>query len=49
MSEGCRHCYVYRMDSRHEKDASEVKNYQNILFMKSKWYLRVVNRARRQE
>lgn len=25
LSEGCRHCYVYRMDSRHEKDASEVK------------------------
>lgn len=24
-SEGCRHCYVYRMDARHEKDASEVK------------------------
>ena len=38
-----------RMDSRHEKDAREVKNYQNILFLKSKWYLRVVNRAWRQE
>lgn len=25
LSEGCRHCYVYRMDSQHEKDASEVK------------------------
>ena len=25
LSEGCRHCYVYRMDLRHEKDASEVK------------------------
>lgn len=24
LSEGCRHCYVYRMDSQHEKDASEV-------------------------
>ncbi len=25
ISEGCRHCYVYRIDSRLEKDASEVK------------------------
>ena len=24
-SEGCRNCYVYRMDARHEKDASEIK------------------------
>ena len=24
LSEGCRNCYVYRIDSRHEKDASEV-------------------------
>ncbi len=24
LSEGCRHCYVYRMDSRYEKDSSEV-------------------------
>lgn len=25
LSEGCRHCYVYRMDTSHEKDASEIK------------------------
>lgn len=25
LSEGCRHCYVYRMDLHHEKDASEIK------------------------
>lgn len=25
LSEGCRHCYVYRIDSRIDKDASEVK------------------------
>ena len=25
LSEGCKNCYVYRMDSRHEKDASKVK------------------------
>lgn len=25
LSEGCRHCYVYRMDARHEKNAAEVK------------------------
>ncbi|MGE4354603.1 MAG: DUF5131 family protein, partial [Oscillospiraceae bacterium] len=25
LSEGCRNCYVYRMDSRHLRDASEVK------------------------
>lgn len=25
LSEGCRHCYVYRIDSRIDRDASEVK------------------------
>lgn len=25
LSEGCRHCFVYRIDARHEKDASEVR------------------------
>ena len=25
LSEGCRNCYVYRMDARNEKDASEIK------------------------
>lgn len=25
LSEGWRHCYVYRMDAQHEKDAGEVK------------------------
>lgn len=25
ISEGCRNCYVYRIDERHEKDASDVK------------------------
>lgn len=25
LSEGCRNCYVYRMDARHEKNAGEVK------------------------
>ena len=25
LSDGCKNCYVYRIDSRHEKDASEVK------------------------
>ncbi len=25
LSEGCRHCYVYRMDSRHARNAAEVK------------------------
>lgn len=25
LSEGCRYCYVYRMDALHEKDASKVK------------------------
>ncbi|NCB50933.1 MAG: DUF5131 family protein [Clostridia bacterium] len=25
LSEGCLNCYVYRMDERHERDASEVK------------------------
>lgn len=25
LSEGCRHCYVYRMDARNDKDASEIK------------------------
>lgn len=25
LSEGCRNCYVYRMDARHERDAGEVK------------------------
>ena len=25
LSEGCRHCYVYRIDSRIDKDASEIK------------------------
>jgi len=25
LSEGCQHCYVYRMDSHHEKNASEIK------------------------
>ncbi|WP_295939501.1 DUF5131 family protein [uncultured Alistipes sp.] len=25
ISEGCRHCYVYRQDARHEKDSSEVR------------------------
>lgn len=24
LSEGCRHCYVYRMDAQHEKDAGEI-------------------------
>lgn len=24
LSEGCRHCYVYRQDARHDKDSSEV-------------------------
>lgn len=28
LSEGCRNCYVYRMDARHDKNASEVK--QNV-------------------
>lgn len=30
LSEGCRHCYVYRMDARYERDAAEVK--QNSSF-----------------
>ena len=25
ISEGCRHCYVYRQDERHDKDSSEVR------------------------
>lgn len=25
LSEGCRNCYVYRMDARNDKDASEIK------------------------
>lgn len=25
LSEGCRHCYVYRMDARNDRDASEVR------------------------
>ncbi|MBQ8513132.1 MAG: DUF5131 family protein, partial [Clostridia bacterium] len=25
LSEGCRNCYVYRMDAQHEKDAGEIK------------------------
>lgn len=24
LSEGCRHCYVYRIDTRHERDAADV-------------------------
>lgn len=25
ISEGCRNCYVYRQDSRHDKDSREVR------------------------
>lgn len=30
ISEGCRNCYVYRTDSKYEKDASEVAKTQNF-------------------
>lgn len=30
ISEGCRHCYVYRMDAAHQRDASEIK--KNVSF-----------------
>ncbi len=30
LSEGCRHCYVYRMDAWHDKDASEVKKNASV-------------------
>lgn len=33
ISEGCRHCYVYRMDSHHEKDASEIKKNVSSFFL----------------
>lgn len=37
LSEGCRHCYVYRMDSRYEKDSSEVtKNISTFRLPASK-------------
>lgn len=25
LSEGCRHCYVYRQDAQHDKDSREVR------------------------
>lgn len=33
LSEGCRHCYVYRMDARHEKDASEVRRNSSTFYL----------------
>ena len=27
-SDGCAHCYVYRMDARHQRDASVVRRTQ---------------------
>lgn len=38
LSEGCRNCYVYRMDERHGKDSSEVKKtgYFNLPLKKNR-------------
>lgn len=33
LSEGCKNCYVYRMDSRYEKDASEVKKNVSSFYL----------------
>ncbi len=36
LSEGCRNCYVYRIDSRHERDASIVTKNKNFSLPVSK-------------
>ena len=30
ISPGCMHCYVYRMDERHEKDSAQIYKTQNF-------------------
>lgn len=33
LSEGCRNCYVYRMDARNDKDASEIKKNVSSFYL----------------
>ena len=33
LSEGCRHCFVYRIDARHDKDASVVTQNESTFFL----------------
>ena len=54
ISEGCRHCYVYRQDSRYDKDSSVVtrtaafdlplrrKRNGDFRVPRVKWYIRVL-------